>query len=463
MIYFCQNAYFMKKDKNWRQKRDTKRGLQNFENSVKRKNKIYIALQSQYIEVNNNHNKSANKKINIRISEQLEYLNQKYPRVRLESIDVKNKKVTTLLVPKVFSLVDNIEESLIFLSKLFTTLSVLKNNIIILDYKDCNRIDVDASMIMDIILTEFITLYRKCNYYGIECPDRILPRNIDKPSIEKVLFSIGAYKTIKNISYSFPDIIPLPPLIHNKHEKKANRYTEISELHTTEIVEYIKKCLNRVNRTLADDAERQLYLVIGEVMNNAETHGTLSNRYAIGHFHEQKEEEDHYGIFNFSIINFGETIYERFKNNCPNKDVVEKMKGLSNEYTKKRLFIPKKFEEESLWTLYALQDAVTRLDSVRGTGTMLYLKNFLELKGTTQKDESKLVIISGNTRIIFDGTYPIFEKENRFGEKFKMISFNKSNDIRELPDDKFVIFAENYFPGTIISARILIKETDLLK
>jgi hypothetical protein len=39
-----------------------------------------------------------------------------------------------------------------------------------------------------------------------------------------------------------------------------------------------------------------------------------------------------------------------------------------------------------------------------------------------------------------------------------MMTFNAEGDIENKPDKKFVIFANNYFPGTIISAKICIKE-----
>ena len=81
------------------------------------------------------------------------------------------------------------------------------------------------------------------------------------------------------------------------------------------------------------------------------------------------------------------------------------------------------------------------------------------LKGNMDKDEeSKLAIISGNTRIVFDGTYTIVKKENVTKKgSCKMITFNDSGDISEKPNKKFVTFAPNFFPGTLISARILIK------
>ena len=69
-----------------------------------------------------------------------------------------------------------------------------------------------------------------------------------------------------------------------------------------------------------------------------------------------------------------------------------------------------------------------------------------------------MVIASGNTRIIFDGTYSIIEKLKEGAKrKYKMITFNNSGEINDEPDKNYVTFAPHFFPGTIISARILIK------
>ncbi len=43
-------------------------------------------------------------------------------------------------------------------------------------------------------------------------------------------------------------------------------------------------------------------------------------------------------------------------------------------------------------------------------------------------------------------------KQGEDNRKFKMMTFNKNGDIKQKPDKKYVNFAKNYFPGTIISA-----------
>ena len=135
------------------------------------------------------------------------------------------------------------------------------------------------------------------------------------------------------------------------------------------------------------------------------------------------------------------------------------MTTLSDEFTKKGWFKKATFEEETLWTLYALQEGVTSKEKRRGNGSIQYIENFFKLKGDLSKDEeSRMVIVSGNTRILFDGEYQITEKEIEGNKRrFKMVTFNKSGEINDEPDKNYVTFTPHFFPGTMISARILIK------
>ena len=100
----------------------------------------------------------------------------------------------------------------------------------------------------------------------------------------------------------------------------------------------------------------------------------------------------------------------------------------------------------------------------RGHGSIQFIESFFNIKGTNSKADtiSKMAILSGNTSIIFDGKYNIKEKTLPNGDTFKYMTFNDSGDISEKPDKNYVKYVDNYFPGTIISAKILFNEDDLI-
>ena len=190
------------------------------------------------------------------------------------------------------------------------------------------------------------------------------------------------------------------------------------------------------------------------------------NHLLLGYFEEKEIDSVHVGVFQLVILNFGKTIYEKFKDpNCPNQDIVDKMKNLSHSYTQKNFLQKKKFEEETLWTLYALQEGVTSVPTnkyiKRGNGSIRFIESFFNIKGSQDVDNiSRLVIQSGCSNITFDGKYNIVEKQ--IGEEsFKIMTFNNSGNIEDKPDNKYVQCVDNYFPGTFISAQILLNEDDL--
>jgi hypothetical protein len=367
-----------------------------------------------------------------------------------------------LKVPKVFSLCDNCEESFDFLKMLFAAL--YKRNIekVELDYANCTRIDVDAGLCMDIMLSEFITYLDKGRRRGYEIwPLSIVPVN-RTPAAERFLYTVGSYNQIKGYSRKYVGVRSLNLL---KSDNTSKDVWSKSELHQTKIVDYIKDCLSTMDRELSTDSEKELYQVLGETMNNAEEHSSLPFRYALGQFEENDSDnsEEHYGYFNFTILNFGHTIYDKFKKG-ENVDAstIKRMEELSEAYTKRGFFSKAEFEEETLWTLYALQEGVTSTGEKRGNGSIGYIDNFFKLKGDIEKDdESVLMTMSGNTRITFDGTYKILKKDHPKRKKgYKIITFNEEGDIELKPDKKYVTFVPHYFPGTLITARILIKHNN---
>lgn len=371
--------------------------------------------------------------------------------------NIPKKETGELLIPHIFSLLDNYEESYDFLRRLFFALYRGKTEQLILDYRYCERIDVDASICMDTMLADFIAYSNTNKSVGIHLnPLRIRPIRFEREEIKEVLFSIGAYRNIKSVKIPYPAIEALPVLINDRTDP---RVWEINEVHLTQIVDYIKCCLKRLGRDLTTEAETEFYRVIGEIMSNAEEHSTSAKRYAIGFFKETHNEESHFGIFNFTIFNYGNTIYQTFKSPlCKNPKAVAEMRDLSASYIKRGLFSKAAFEEETLWTLYALQQGVTSKETKRGNGSVAYIESFFSLKGDmAPSEESKLIIHSGHSRIIFDGRYGIIKKQKELdGRPFKMITFNQTGDISDKPDKKYVTFAPHYFPGTLVSARILI-------
>jgi hypothetical protein len=370
----------------------------------------------------------------------------------------KHFNSNVLMIPSIFSFSDNYDETSNFIKLFFLSLHNQINDKIILDYSKCKRIDVGASMVMDVLLTGFIQYFNKWTKSRRRCAiQEIIPINYQKKDIRKILFSIGAFRNIRGFKDNDSSIIEFPLYSIDKRDLYCDNNIEI---HITNMVEYIIQSLKRMNRNLTIETETNLYKVIGEVISNATEHSDTNKQYSVGYFEDNNSSDEHFGIFNLAIMNFGNTIYETFKSpDCKNKEVVKQMEELSNNYTKKRWIVPAEFEEETLWTLYALQEGITRKeDWKRGNGSIRFIESFFKIKGNDEFDKtSTMSIISGNTKINFNGEYQIVERERgKNGELFKMMTFNKSGDIEEQPDKRYVTFVENYFPGTLITIKLKI-------
>jgi hypothetical protein len=389
----------------------------------------------------------------------------------LKSIRTEKYKTNGIInIPENFSILDNPDESYPALRKLISAL-LLENHLnVLLNYENCKNIELSTQILLDVILIDFKTIKEK--HIKIERQKRdLFPQighiNLIDKKLQKLIYSVGSPVNLGGQQMNFPDTVKYQLRVHNNRvDKDINKRMTQKELDTTEMADYVIDCLKKMHKKLTPEKLNDLCTVIGEILINAEEHSTTQHRFSIGYFKEETEDDNHFGLFRLVILNFGKTIYEKFKSDdCPNRNIVESMKGLSKSYTKKSLFKKGEFEEESLWTLYALQEGVTSVsqDSYkRGNGSIRFIESFFNIKGSEQVDNiSQMSIVSGRTRIIFNGKYCISPKTNANGEEFKVMTFNKSGNIEDKPDNECILYSKNYFPGTMISAKILLNDDDI--
>jgi hypothetical protein len=378
-------------------------------------------------------------------------------------------------VPEKFSLIDNADESFQFLQQVLIALLKGKRKSLFFDYQFCKRLDIAAQVFLDIIIKDVISLYDICDRklvlkakLGVSKAVGLTNIQSTNESILKILYSVGSPAIHSKRKIISKDIIPYELCIHNRGEDNSEHLAiQRDAIDTTTLVDYVRESLQRVKKDLSPEDLENLSNIISEILINAEEHSTVGSRFSIGYFQEDKKDGKHSGIFRLVIMNFGKTIYEKFADpDCENQRIVKVMKNLSSDYTKKKFFFLKEFEEETLWTLYALQEGVTSVSPekypLRGNGSIQFIKSFFNLRGEDKSNEykSRMTILSGNTSITFDGTYKIIDKINENG-KFSYMTFNESGNINDKPDKNFVKYVENYFPGTVISARIWLDEEDI--
>ncbi|MBM6856619.1 hypothetical protein [Caecibacteroides pullorum] len=391
----------------------------------------------------------------------------------INKLKQKNKKnVGIHIVPKHFSIIENSFESIDFLRSIIESFIFQTYEELWLDYRNCENVDLPTQVFLDSILLdidEFIKTCKKANVYKFVRLASIGGRNINNQSVIRLLYSVGSPVELINKQVRYNDIIPYK--LRRFDEEKLNKNSALvqKEIDTTTLLDYVNSCLSRVKKTLSREASMDLGYVIGETLINAEEHSSLKCRYLIGYFEECNKDGKHFGLLNLVIMNFGQTIYEKFKypigDNPINEDCLHKMKIMSDKFRSHSLFKKDKFTEETLWTLYSLQGGVScipREIQQRGNGTIQFINSFFKLKGDENVDNiSKMFLLSGNTRIDFDGTYKLVDDKDENGSPRGVISFNKTGKLTDAPDEKYVRNVPDYFPGTIIFAKLSINDDDL--
>jgi hypothetical protein len=377
------------------------------------------------------------------------------------------KEVLPLKIPSNFCLIENPDESYSYIKKFIEAMLSDKYKKIQIDYHNCENISVEAQVFLDIIYYELKSFGGKRKNLLKENPrlKNIEGINIDSEEVKKILFTIGSPAYLEGKELNDENIITYKLLSYKRINDKLQS-DQNKAIHSTELVDYVIKSLGLMGKKLTSEKRESLSIVIGEVLINAEEHSTIGIRHSTGYFKRMNTNEGQYGIFNLVIMNFGESIYSTFKKLPDDNKFKTQMSDLSNIYHSSNSF-SKKYDEEVLWSLCSIQEGVTSVmkdgkSKKRGSGSIKFIESFFNIKKSQLLDDtSRMSLISGSARILFNGAYSIIETSEEKGN-VKKITFNESNSLKQLPDLKYVHKDKNYFPGTIISAKILINKDDII-
>jgi len=271
------------------------------------------------------------------------------------------------------------------------------------------------------------------------------------------------------IRLSEPDGFLKFPLKHARRVRGTAERSSEKEVQATKITQYVDECLDGYGWELTDDAKGYLTSLVGEVLDNAEEHSQRPDWWMAGYLRQKSKT---YGDCHITIFNFGQTLAESLQELPPDSMLRNDIEELVELHKKKKYFSLGGWTEENLWTLYALQAGVSRFNTgrdnlggfARGYGTVKMIQFFQEIgKSDIAGEPPKMCIVSGRTHILFDGKYEMRSQKTRRGEDAEIIAFNKKNDLREKPDDKYVRHLRHPFPGTLISLRFYFDPENLEK
>lgn len=371
-----------------------------------------------------------------------EFLSQNEP--------VNSKKTEEIEIPETLCFSRDPDGAIAFLKHVYLVANNIKTETLTFDFQKCKNLDIAASAILDIMLYDVFrrrySIKKRIKYGRCLTDGRKLSEDKE---IDTLLKASGIEKHFGLYKQNFDNVKVLGMIIDGDSP-------DVSE----KIIEYIDKSLSAHGFHLSESGHNYFGTIVGEITDNCNYHsGDNSTWITQGHYYYDKDKK--IGKCKLTILDFGNTIYEGLKSGATDetsRGIELFRKSLSASYRKS---IP----EETMYSVLALQQSVSRLNSKhkhRGDGTIKFLDAFQRIFATTEgKENSILSITSGKCSILFDGTYIAKEQSFEEGKSNKIIAFNKENDLHEKPDEKYVRTLQNSFPGTIITMELYI-DNDLL-
>jgi len=360
-----------------------------------------------------------------------------------------NDVAATVRIPQSFSFIENPEATLAALARFAHMIVRERNARVRVDHSECQHSDLCAESVLSAIALD------AQRHFHVSFAGR-LPSD---PKQKAIVLTSGIPKQLGVTDYSLPDFHCFPLVRGGARTTTRARDSTPKEVRTTEVVKYVNSCLGRLQHRLTDPSAMQLGCLLCEVLDNAELHSPNGDWWIAAYLHHEPKSTQ--GDCHITIFNFGRSIYESLSDLPSGCSLRTSIETLVDRHAGLSLFSRREWEPEDLWTLYALQEGVSRLNPTgkgdRGNGTADLVEYFLKLgQLSTGAEKPRMALISGHTSIVFDGTYPITLKQWGVGRARRMVAFNASNDLNERPDSSAVRHLRKGFPGTVISLRFFL-------
>jgi hypothetical protein len=358
----------------------------------------------------------------------------------------------TVRAGKVFSFIDDPEHAIGVIDGLLRCVQSNPKSIKF-DQSECEVVDLCADSVVKVLALEAKKTQR-LRFLGD------WPKNDDA---REIVAATGLPKALGVALPDFPNFLTLP-LIHGR-KKGSLLSSSDKEFGVHKLISRLDQWFGEFDFQLTNAGKRRFGKLIGEVLANAEDHSGREQWWLCGYLRKPRTQQ--YGDCHITIFSFGRSLAESLQELPADSYLRRQIEELVDRHSRTGLFAPSQWTEADLWTLYALQDGVSRYhheDSSRGVGTADMIEEFQQLGKTENHGASpKMCVLSGSTHVLFDGSYFMQDVDTDNGEHRRVIAFNESNDLRLRPDPKAVQSLKASFPGTLISLRFFLDPEYLVK
>ena len=369
-----------------------------------------------------------------------------------------------------------IPESFSFISNPGDALNVLRSVVavsgktpraLMFDHSKCQSMDLGASAALDVITVSLRQEWSKRGKYGL---GGRYPQN---ERVLAVFLCMGMTKHLQVAGSTPPPeleaIFHRFPLFKGRRQA-SDRITGGSdqERASSALAEYLNQCFDIAGDcSFTVEGQRHIVLWAGELITNAEEHSEEAGWYAIAYMvpiEARDGSEQTSGICGecqLAIFNFGKSIYESLSGPETPEATRSEIAALVEKQSSRSFFLRPGYSPEDLWTLYALQEGVSRFSPGpgkidRGKGTVKMIRAFQAFGDTLDKNlEPEMTLVSGTSCIRFTKRYQMREVQFEGGSR-QIIAFNDANSLEERPDSGHVYSLPGKFPGTLLSFRFFI-------
>lgn len=226
---------------------------------------------------------------------------------------------------------------------------------------------------------------------------------------------------------------------------------------------HVEKVLSRLSRqfeahTLEKGLADRLSSCLAEIAANAIQHGGGGWLAAASY---RRLDQGCHGRFQIVMFNFGETLAETLKE-TDEPLLRSECEALLDHHRLANYFDDPNWTPEAFWTIAALQDAVSRLGTPRGSGSYTILELMQYAAENSRADFApRMCIMSGHVHVLVDGRFKQSKSSGKSRANKYDIAFNFPNDLRRPPNPSAVSVLPRFFPGVLVTLQLYITEDHL--
>lgn len=364
------------------------------------------------------------------------------------------------VAPSVFSVSRNSSECIKFFRDIVEYSRTARRPRIVLDQRRIRDLGLGADSILGVILSEIKQELRFV--YGTY----IKGYKPKSKEIQKIMDEVGSVRALfmdveEEIRITFDSKAKVFRHRHRPSDQGQETASfDPSSSVISEFSDHLNQSLSIIGRKLSVDGRSSFCHYAAEVIDNVKEHAGLNEWVVVGY----SDPEAKIPTYRCVIFCFGKTIAQTFQE-LPEDSYPRRLIEPYLRIHRGGALFTEDWREEDLITLIALQGDVSSKSidesSDRGQGTVELIEFFQKICGECglRGLPTEMNIISGGTRIRYDGRYSMQFREDLNRD---VIAFNFENDLLKRPDRTAVVSQKgSNFPGTLITVELPLVATFL--